>query len=142
MVDGVEYSDGYLYNGCLVNNKGWRWLVSPTVPVTKMGMRLGFPGGKLLSGRDGQPNRKYSHPLCLLLPSSSSCRLPTFLFFFLFFHPLFHILSLGPVAMSSSPDGPSTSSHMMKTTKRGRPFLKVPSDLVVVPGALLTPIFS
>ncbi|KAF5333308.1 hypothetical protein D9611_002296 [Ephemerocybe angulata] len=31
--------------------------------------------------------------------------------------------------MSSSADGPSTSSHMMKTTKRGRPFLKDTLDL-------------
>ncbi|KAJ2924946.1 hypothetical protein H1R20_g12152, partial [Candolleomyces eurysporus] len=31
--------------------------------------------------------------------------------------------------MSSPPDGPSTSSHMMKTTKRGRPFLKDTLDL-------------
>ena len=31
--------------------------------------------------------------------------------------------------MSNNQDGPSTSSHMMKTTKRGRPFLKDTLDL-------------
>lgn len=53
----------------------------------------------------------------LLLPSSSSLS-----FYFLF---LSRLSSRSSMATLPDADPQSTSSHMMKTTKRGRPFLKV-----------------
>jgi len=80
----------------------------------------------------------YSHgvlfPSWCLPPSAlPSCR-PFFFFFFgssrtLVFSFLFLFFATMPATADNDPH--ATSSHMMKTTKRGRPFLKVSLSLVI-----------
>jgi hypothetical protein len=87
---------------------------------------------------DGQPNRLFppcivpivvSSPLPLpsllaaLSSSSSGAPGPS--------SSPFSFFSLLPMPATADNDPQATSSHMMKTTKRGRPFLKVSLSLVI-----------